>query len=337
MRVCTQLGTFGSVHDWLGCPVDAWEHSQVADRKVASVAALTAMTAAAGLAWSISETHRFRIRPEHLSILPAGAPPLKLLHLSDLHMTPDQGRKKQWVSRLAQWDPDLVVATGDFLAHPASVPVALDALTPLLDVPGLFVLGSNDYFAPRPGNPASYLRGPSELAGNREPLPWGDLVAGLTSAGWVDLDNHRADLKLGKLTLDVRGVDDPHIDLDDYAAVAGNFDFTADLRLGVTHAPYRRILDAMSGDGADLILAGHTHGGQLRLPGYGALVTNCDVPRQMARGLHQYPANLPGATWLQVSAGLGQSPYAPIRFACPPEAVLLTLVGSDYSDDPPLG
>lgn len=307
------------------------------DRRVTGAAALMAITATAGFAWSISETHRFRIRSEHLPVLPVGATPLKLLHLSDLHMTPHQGDKKAWVAQLADWKPDLVVATGDFLAHRASVPVALDALSSLLDIPGLFVLGSNDYYAPRPANPASYFRGPSQLAAGREPLPWGDLVAGLTAAGWLDLDNRRAELKLNNLRLDTRGVDDPHIDLDDYSAVAGMFDDTAALRLGVTHAPYRRVLDALSGDGADLILAGHTHGGQLRLPGYGALVTNCDVPRNMARGLHRYQGVTGGATWLQVSAGLGQSPYAPVRFACPPEAVLLTLVGRDYSDELTLG
>jgi predicted MPP superfamily phosphohydrolase len=88
----------------------------------------------------------------------------------------------------------------------------------------------------------------------------------------------------------------------------------------------------MTADGADMIIAGHTHGGQLRVPGYGALVTNCDLPRRMARGLHRYPsadAQAGPSTWLEVSAGLGQSPYAPIRFACRPEAILLTLLPVD--------
>jgi predicted MPP superfamily phosphohydrolase len=105
-----------------------------------------------------------------------------------------------------------------------------------------------------------------------------------------------------------------------------------DLRLGVTHAPYRRILDEMQADGADLILAGHTHGGQLALPFYGALVTNCDLDTRRAKGLHGWPGARPdepdgaGSTWMHVSAGLGTSPYAPVRFACRPEATLLTLV-----------
>jgi hypothetical protein len=82
------------------------------------------------------------------------------------------------------------------------------------------------------------------------------------------------------------------------------------------------VLDAFAADGFPLVLAGHTHGGQLRVPFYGALVTNCGIDRERARGLHRWS----GDTWVHVSAGLGTSPYAPVRFACPPEASLLTLV-----------
>ncbi len=300
--------------------------------------ALGIAAGAAGLAWSIAETHRYRMRFEVLPLLPAGCRPLRILHVSDLHMTPYQGDKKRWVSALAQWQPDLVVGTGDFLAHVHGVPAALDALAPLRESPGLFVLGSNDYYAPDVGNPAQYLRGPSRVDTARTPLPWTDLVAGMAGFGWTDLDNRRDRVKLDGLDVDVRGVDDPHMELDDYAAVAGPYDGAADLRLGIAHAPYRRVLDAMAHDGADMVLAGHTHGGQLRVPGFGALVTNCDVPRRMARGLNEYTSrDGSDRTWLHVSAGLGQSPYAPVRFACPPEATLLTLVGRDVNQPTPLG
>ena len=82
------------------------------------------------------------------------------------------------------------------------------------------------------------------------------------------------------------------------------------------------MVNSFAADGYDLVLAGHTHGGQLRVPFYGALVTNCGIDRPRARWLHRWT---PG-TWLHISAGLGCSPYAPVRFACPPEATLLTLV-----------
>ena len=79
---------------------------------------------------------------------------------------------------------------------------------------------------------------------------------------------------------------------------------------------------AFAADGYDLVLAGHTHGGQLRLPIYGAIVTNCGIDRSRARGASRWGSHMR----LNVSAGLGTSPFAPARFCCPPEASLLTLV-----------
>jgi predicted MPP superfamily phosphohydrolase len=96
------------------------------------------------------------------------------------------------------------------------------------------------------------------------------------------------------------------------------------LTIGVTHAPYRRVLDAFVSQGADLIFAGHTHGGQVRIPGRPALVANCDIPHAQAQGLSVWRAGARSA-FLEVSAGLGTSIYAPVRFACPPEAIVMTL------------
>jgi len=272
---------------------------------------------AAGTAYAAWEARQHRLRRVSVPVDGGG---LRLLHLSDLHLTPGRRSTAEWVRSLAELRPDAVIVTGDFLAHPEAVPTVLEALDPLLGIPGAFVLGSNDYFAPRVINPFAYLFGPSDLDQGRPVLPWPDLVRGL-SGSWLDLSNSRGLLQIGQRTIDLRGVDDPHIGRDDYSRVAGRFAADADLRLGVAHAPYRRVLDAMAGDGADLMLAGHTHGGQVRMPGIGALVTNCDLDRGRARGLSDYA----GAR-LHVSAGLGTSPYAPIRFACPPEATLLTLV-----------
>jgi predicted MPP superfamily phosphohydrolase len=104
--------------------------------------------------------------------------------------------------------------------------------------------------------------------------------------------------------------------------VAGRVDASADVHIGVTHSPEPRILDGMASDGFTLLLAGHTHGGQVCVPGVGALVTNCGLDRRMAKGLHRWSAG----AWLHVSAGLGTHPTAPVRFACRPEATMLTLV-----------
>lgn len=305
---------------------------------------LTAAGAAAVAYAAGWEVRRYTLRQVDVPVLPAGQPPLRLLHLSDLHLTPDQLGKQAWIADLRRLQPHAVVVTGDFLAHPDAVPYVLHALDPLLDLPGIFVLGSNDYFAPHAINPAKYLAGPSTLRDRRPELPWPDLVAGLTAAGWTYLPNADDSVEIDGRRVDARGVDDPHIRRDRYAQVAGPFDGDADLRLGITHAPYLRILDGMVGDGADLVVAGHTHGGQLALPGIGALVTNCDLDRHRAKGLSRharpFSPGVPGqdepglggpdgrGAFLHVSAGLGTSPYAPVRFACPPEATLLTLTAA---------
>lgn len=288
-------------------------------------------TGAAGLAYASGyEVRSFRLRRVEVPVLKPGAPPLRVLHLSDLHLTPGQQRKIAWVRALAGLHPDLVVSTGDHLSDADAVPSVLEALGPLLERPGLFVFGSNDYYAAVAKNPARYLitKGGGGRRLHGPTLPWRDLRDGLIGAGWLDLDNVRTRLKVDHREIEAVGTDDAHIHRDRYAEVAGPADAAADLSLGVTHAPYRRVLDPMTADGFALVIAGHTHGGQLCLPGIGALVTNCDLPRRQAKGLsvHELGDGSGRRSLLHVSAGLGTSPYAPVRFACPPEATLLTLV-----------
>ncbi|MEZ0577738.1 metallophosphoesterase [Nocardioides sp. MH1] len=298
----------------------------------AGVAAGGAATAYA--AW---EARQYTLRRVDLPVLPSGMRPLTVLHLSDIHMTPGQRRKQEWLRGLARLEPDLVVDTGDNLAHRDSVPVVLDSLGGLLDRPGVFVHGSNDYFEPSFRNPFGYLLPDNGKRFTHVPeLPWGALSAGLAGAGWLNLTNRRAALAVGETRFSFAGVDDPHLEYDDLAAVAGPADEAADVRLGIAHAPYLRVLDQYARDGYDAVIAGHTHGGQVRLPGLPglagsrALATNCDLEPARARGLHRHPAASrpgdPGSAWLHVSAGLGTSPYARIRVACRPEATLLTLV-----------
>jgi predicted MPP superfamily phosphohydrolase len=281
-------------------------------------------------AYAVAETRRFVLREATVPLLPPGHAPLRLLHLSDLHLTPGQRRKQEWVRELASLEPDLVVDTGDHLSHRESVPYVLDALGGLLDVPGVFVFGSNDYFEPTLRNPLRYLL-PDDGTRHTDSakLPFEDLRAGLTGSGWLDLTNTHGELQVGDLRLAFAGVDDPHLEYDRLEEIAGPADTGADVRLGVTHAPYLRVLDQMVADGYDAVLAGHTHGGQVCLPGGRALTTNCDLEPERARGLHRHPAASrdgdPGSAWLHVSAGLGTSPYAQVRLACRPEATLLTL------------
>jgi predicted MPP superfamily phosphohydrolase len=282
---------------------------------------LAASTAAGVVYASLIERNRFVLRRVIIPVLASRAEPLTILHLSDLHMTPGQQRKQAWVRALADLEPDLVVSTGDNIAHHDAVAPTVAALGPLLERPGAFVFGSNDYFEPRPRNPLRYLvRSRAKKPPGRQ-LPWRDLRDAFTDAGWTDLNNIQGSVTAGGRTIALAGVNDPHIKLDRYERIAGIADAEADLRLALTHSPEPRILDRFAHDRYDIVLAGHTHGGQLRVPFYGALVTNCGLDRRRCRGL-----SLWNDTWLHVSAGLGTSPYAPVRFACPPEATLLTLV-----------
>ncbi|PZG22205.1 metallophosphoesterase [Micromonospora craterilacus] len=292
-------------------------------RTLFRLATATVATGAAALAYaSLVERNMFTLRRFDVPVLPTGTEPLRVLHLSDLHMTPNQLRKQQWVASLAALDPDLVVVTGDNMAHPGAVPGVLRALQPLLDYPGAFVFGSNDYTGPVWKNPFSYFLPDREYAEGIE-LPYEELRDVFTGAGWTDLNNGRVTVKAGGRAIDMVGVDDPHIERDDYASVAGPVASSADLSIALAHSPEPALLDEMAADGFGLLLAGHTHGGQVCVPGVGALVTNCGLPRSMAKGLHRWPGS---DSWLHVSAGLGTHPTAPVRFACPPEASLLALI-----------
>jgi uncharacterized protein len=289
------------------------------------------VTAGAGAATyaSVVERNWFALRRYEIPVLPDGTAPLRVLHLSDVHLTPGRHRLLAWIRSLHTLDPDLVVNTGDSIAHRHAVRPFLEALGPLLERPGVFVYGSNDLYSPIPKNPLRYLYEDTDPLKHRRvaDMPWVELGEGMAAAGWLDVNNQRGRVKAGDLDIEVGGVHDSHIRRDRYDHVAGPTDPIADLRLGVMHSPEPRVMDRFAADGYDLLLSGHTHGGQVCLPGYGTLVTNCGIDRQRARGLHRHPAQgSPDRPWLHVSGGLGTSPMAPFRFSCRPEASLLTLV-----------
>lgn len=308
-------------------------------KKRALFAGALAVPAAAGIWAAGIEPHLFAIRRHTLPILPTGAEPMRVLHVSDLHLAPWQKHRAAWVKALTRLEPDLVVNTGDNLSADI-VPEVLDVFDGLLDVPGVFVLGSNDFFSPTAKNPAKYLRSPSEVKHRVEPdLDVKALVRGFEPStdqvdgrGWHLLDNAEVSLTVRGTRIDFCGLGDAHIDRDRirFSEAHGpaeaeleypRFAAEAGLKVGVTHAPYSRTLEAFASAGADLIMTGHTHGGQIRVPFWGAPVTNCDLDRTRARGVFGYRKST-----VEISAGLGFSPFSPVRFACRPEVSLLTLV-----------
>ncbi len=267
------------------------------------------------------------LREAQMPILPVGHADIRVLHFSDLHLTPKRTTEIRDIKSFARYRPDLVISTGDFLADQNAVETVLDALDPLLDFPGLFVFGSNDYFAPKPKNPLKYLLPDRGERVHGQDLPWPDLDRGLQVRGWKNLNTSRSIIKIKDTVIEARGTDDAHLNYDNYSLVAG-LPEKCDIAIGVTHAPYLRIIDAMGNDGLDAIFAGHTHGGQIRLPwpgGSKALTTNCDLPNWRARGLTKFGAE----PYLHVSAGMGTSPFARIRVASPPEVSLITLTAKN--------
>ena len=263
------------------------------------------------------------LREAEIPVLPSGHSPIRILHFSDLHLTPARKTEIADIKSFVKHSPDLVISTGDFLADMKAVPVVLEALDGLLDIPGLFVFGSNDYYAPKPKNPLKYLLPDNGKRVHGEDLPWPELDNGLQNRGWINLNKSRATITINGTVIEARGTDDAHLEFDDYSLVAGA-PGKCDIAIGVTHAPYLRILEGMARDGLDAIFAGHTHGGQVRLPmpgGSRALTTNCDLPKWRARGLTKFGSE----PYLHVSAGMGTSPFARIRVASPPEVSLVTL------------
>jgi predicted MPP superfamily phosphohydrolase len=297
--------------------------------RLLAASAAVAAAGAAGLAWSAYvEPRTFRIRRHTLGILPAGSAPVTILHLSDLHLAKGQEFRSDFVRSLADLRPDLVVNTGDNFGGD-TLPEVLHALDPLLDVPGAFVFGSNDYWGPTRKNPARYLRKHTtrnEDKSKHPTLPAAELAGEFQARGWKRLDNAQAAVEVNGVPFDLSGLGDAHMDADRIDGAHPSFGTgphhgDGAVRIGVTHAPYSRTLEAFAAAGAQLVLAGHTHGGQIRVPFWGAPVTNCDLDRTRARGLFPYRRMR-----VNVSAGLGYSPYAPVRFACLPEVSLLRLV-----------
>ena len=285
----------------------------------------TACTAAVGAALlgygSLFERNAFTLRAFDVPVLSPGSDPVRLLHVSDLHITARQKRKQAWIRDLARLEPDLVVNTGDTFSDPDGIPAVMHALEPLFAFPGAFVPGNNDYYAPKPKNPAKYFM-PDTQRVHGTPLPWSDLAAAMSEAGWTDLTHVRSSISVKQGTIALAGTDDPHLKRARYHRIAGPADPDALVRLGVTHSPEPFLLQAFARDGYDLTLAGHTHGGQVRVPFGPAIVTNCGIDVHRARWLHQWDDHM----YFHICAGLGTNPYAPIRFACRPEASLLTLL-----------
>lgn len=284
---------------------------------------------------SLVERNRFTLLNETVAVLPKGARPITILHISDIHLAPWQNTKIEWLRSLRVMEPDLVINTGDNMGHPDAFPTLLYSLEGLIGYPGAFVDGSNDFYAPVVKNPLRYLFKPKVdspvIPLRAKKIDPGPMHQAFEDLGWVDLNNRATELEIKGTVLKLVGTDDAHHGAENLAAVPKNLAALnktpgkSSVTIGVTHAPYQRVLNSFTANGADIIFAGHTHGGQVCIPGKGAIVSNCDLPPKQASGLSRW-SNGANKSWLHVSSGLGTSIFAPVRFACPPSATLITLV-----------
>lgn len=274
--------------------------------------------------WSIViERQLFVVRQESIKVLPKGSSPIRVLQIGDLHLAPWQKNKQRFIKGLVSHQIDLVVNTGDNLGHARSIEPLLECLQPLLEKPGVFVNGSNDYHAPIPKNPIRYIFHASEAPKSAR-LDTTKMTNAFEQAGWHNLNNKSVQIEVLGNPIRFIGVDDHHIGKSNLSELAASQAFT----IGLTHAPYLEILRGLTLRGAELIFAGHTHGGQVRVPILGALTTNSDLPNRFARGTSGWSFEGKN-TILSVVAGLGNSIFAPVRFFCRPEVRLITLLEVD--------
>ena len=283
--------------------------------------AAPALLGAAGVtAYALYEPYRFRLGTLQVPV-PVGAPHLDVLHVSDTHMTSARRALRRWLLRLPDLlprNPDLVLATGDLIENNSGIAPLVEAFAGLEGRLGRFyVLGSHDYYQSqfRPTSYLKYFRQDDERI-KANPSDVAALEAGLQAKGWRPLTNTTELLEKNGSAIRVAGVDDPYIRrhrTDHIERGRGD-----GLAIGLVHAP--DVVSEWMLAGFDLVLAGHTHGGQVRLPLLGPLVTNCSLPAALAGGLHRV-----GSGWLHVSPGLGSGRFARIRFARRPEATLLQI------------
>lgn len=300
-------------------------------RPVPDVArALTRAIAAVGAAGlgcvaygTIVERRWYRLREVELpGVLEPGVDrPLRILHVSDIHLDPPQQHRVDFLRSLTGQEYDLVVATGDLLGaqHAEETTAAILGELTRPEVPGLVVLGSNDLYGPIAKSPFGYFTDPQARRHGAR-LDTELLVALLEARGYTVLRNEATVIETRSGPVDVGGIDDPHLPttvIPPVEALRSGVPEPA-LHLGLVHAPYTAALDQLVAAGHRLLLSGHTHGGQVRFPPIGAVVANCDLPLDQARGVSRW-----GDACLHVSPGLGHSRYAPFRFACRPEATIL--------------
>lgn len=257
-----------------------------------------------------------RVRLHRLPVLPQGHPEIRILQVSDTHLRTTNRRLMRFLESLTNQQYDLVLATGDLLGEPASVSDCSRLLNAMRGRSGrFFVFGSSDYYAPGFKSYLDYFMKRRRHSARRNPTE--KFRSSLIEEGWIDLSNQTKSVTIEGFSWQITGLDDPYLKRDDKNLLVRSPE--AQFALCVVHDPAPHEIAAR--EGFDLIVSGHTHGGQVRFPLIGAVVTNSTTPTSRAR----WATKLNGS-YLFVSPGLGTGKFAPFRFMCRPEASVLELV-----------
>ena len=252
------------------------------------------------------EPNRLQVREHRLAFeaWPADAEPIRIVHVSDLQTVGECEREREAARRINALEPDFVVFTGDYAAGPFGAEPC-----PAIAAARKFLSELEPRIA------TIVVMGHSETEWERSQIFDGlDLTYLVNETETFELSGGRALWFLGLHSWHGR---------ENYRPLTSPREPGA-LRVVVSHVP--DVTTRMEDRDLDLHLAGHTHGGQIVVPFFGPPITLSRLPRRYARGLHRF-----GDHWLNVCAGLGmEGNHAPrIRFLCPPEIVLLELVGEE--------
>jgi hypothetical protein len=245
------------------------------------------------------------------------AAPLRVLHLSDLHLLPRDRAKMAFVRRVTDDDYDFVFLTGDIAEEEAAEPLVPGLLSRPPRHGAFAVLGNHDHWRMGFGEHLrSFLTGAT--SGRTAFTDVTAMKARYEADGrWRVLVNEHVETHVNDQKVVIAGIDDPFTRRGDLQKTMHGVK-QADVLIGLVHVPTD--LASLSQRGFHLVLAGHTHGGQVRLPLIGALRTQCDLPPRHAAGLH-----LVERTAVHVSQGLGAGTLIRLRLLCPPTAYDITL------------
>ncbi len=269
------------------------------------VAGLVAIALSAG--WLLWDNRRLDVTSYEVPVpqLPEAVDGLRIAQVSDLHAASFGSFPDRLVTAVEAAQPDLVAVTGDLIdIRTVELDGVLAVMRQLQQIaPTYFVLGNHEA--------ESVLRG--------------ELLSGLEDLGVVILRDEAVTEEIAGSSITLVGLDDPRVDLSAGRDAKSPREILSGLELPegratilLAHRP--ELLDDYAGTGIDLVLAGHAHGGQVRVPGIGALFASHQgwFP-ELTEGVHSR-----GETSLVISRGLGNS-IAGVRVNNPRELIVVDL------------